>query len=67
MENPEYLLGVDGAGAVQYVWLQKSSGEESADRVGLDVLRGLSFKGGEAHTQFAPVTIKWRIPRAFTP
>ncbi len=67
LENPEYLLGVNGTGTVQFVWLQKSSGDESADRIGEEVLRGLSFKGGEAHTQFAPGTLQWRNPRISTP
>ena len=60
LENPEFLLGVDSSGSVQFVWLQKSSGDEIADRLGERVMRGLNFAGGEAQTVWGTARLLWK-------
>ncbi|NBV33663.1 MAG: hypothetical protein EBR81_07740 [Proteobacteria bacterium] len=60
LENPEYLLGVEGSGSVQFVWLQKSSGDQAADQLGERVMRGLNFAGGEAQTAWGTARLLWK-------
>jgi len=60
LENPEYLLGVESSGTVQFVWLQKSSGDEAADQLGERVMRGLNFAGGEAQTNWGAARLQWK-------
>lgn len=60
LENPEYLLGVEGSGNVQFVWLQKSSGDQAADQLGERVMRGLNFVGGEAQTVWGSARLLWK-------
>jgi len=60
LENPEYLLGVEGSGSVQFVWLQKSSGDQAADQLGERVMRGLNFAGGEAQTAWGTASLLWK-------
>lgn len=57
---PVYWIGVDGAGTVQFVHLQSSSGDEESDRLGENVLRHLSFTGGETNTVWGEATLQWR-------
>ena len=59
LENPVFLLGIGGEGAVQFVLLQKSSGEEATDRLVERALRQVEFKGGQRETQWGNATFIW--------
>jgi hypothetical protein len=59
LENPAFLLGIGGDGTVQFVMLQKSSGDEGTDKVVERALRRLEFKGGQQETQWVDVTFIW--------
>ena len=59
LENPTFLLGIGGDGTVEFVLLQKSSGDEGADRLVENALRRLEFKGGQAETQWGDATFIW--------
>jgi hypothetical protein len=59
LENPVFLLGIGGGGTVQFVMLQKSCGDEAADRVVEGVLRQVEFKGGYGNIQWGSVTFLW--------
>jgi hypothetical protein len=59
LENPEFLLGIGGEGTVQFVLLQKSCGDEAADRLVERALRRMEFKGGQRETQWGTATFIW--------
>lgn len=59
LENPTFLIGIGGDGTVQFVLLQKSSGDEGADRLVENTLRRLEFVGGQAETQWGDATFIW--------
>jgi hypothetical protein len=59
LENPTFLLGIGGDGAVEFVLLQKSSGDEGSDRLVENALRYLEFKGGQTETQWGDATFIW--------
>lgn len=59
LENPAFLLGISGDGIVQFVMLQKSCGEEAADRLVEQALRRVEFKGGQRETQWGTATFIW--------
>jgi hypothetical protein len=59
LENPVFLLGIGGEGAVQFVLLQKSSGDEATDRLVERALRQVEFKGGQRDTQWGNATFIW--------
>jgi hypothetical protein len=59
LENPEFLLGISGDGTVQFVMLQKSCGDEAADRLVERALRRVEFKGGQRDTQWGTATFIW--------
>lgn len=64
LENPVFLLGIAGGGTVQFVMLQKSCGDEAADRLVEGALRQLEFKGGQRDTQWGSVTFLWgQVPQ----
>lgn len=59
LENPAFLLGIGGDGTVQFVMLQKSSGDEGSDKIVERALRQLEFKGGQPETEWVDVTFIW--------
>jgi hypothetical protein len=59
LENPEFLLGIAGDGTIQFVMLQKSCGDEAADRLVERALRRVEFKGGQRDTQWGTATFIW--------
>lgn len=59
LENPTFLLGIGGDGTVEFVLLQKSSGDEGSDRLAESALRSLEFKGGLSETQWGDATFIW--------
>ena len=59
LENPEFLLGISGDGTVQFVMLQKSCGDEAADRFVERALKRLEFKGGQRDTHWGTATFIW--------
>ena len=59
LENPVFLLGIGGEGAVSFVMLQKSCGDEASDRMVESALRQLAFEGGQRDTQWGLATYIW--------
>jgi hypothetical protein len=59
LESPVFLLGIGGDGAVQFVLLQQSSGDNAADQLVEQTLKGLVFKGGQSQTQWSTATFIW--------
>ena len=59
LENPIFLIGIGGEGVVQFVMLQKSCGDEAADRLVERALKALEFRGGQRETQWRSVTFVW--------
>jgi hypothetical protein len=59
LENPVFLIGISGEGTVRHVMLQKSCGDESADRLVENALKRVEFKGGKGETQWGTATFIW--------
>jgi hypothetical protein len=59
LENPTFMLGIAGEGSVQFLMLEKSSGDEASDKLVERTLRRLEFKGGQTETQWGEVTFIW--------
>jgi hypothetical protein len=59
LENPVFLIGIGGEGSVQFVMVQKSCGDEAADRLVEGALKQLEFRGGQRDTQWGSVTFVW--------
>jgi hypothetical protein len=53
------MIGIAGEGSVQFLMLEKSSGDEAGDHLVERTLRQLEFKGGETETQWGEVTFIW--------
>ncbi len=59
LENPEFLLGIGSDGTVRFVMLQKTCGDEAADRMVERALKQVEFKGGQRDTQWGSATFIW--------
>jgi hypothetical protein len=59
LENPEFLLGIGGDGTVQFVMLQKTCGDEVADRIVERAMKRVEFQGGQRDTQWVSATFIW--------
>jgi len=60
LESPRFLLGIAGSGEVQFVFLDKSSGDADADDAAERALRRSIFTGGTTGTAWGQATLIWR-------
>jgi hypothetical protein len=61
LENPVFMLGIGGEGMVQFVMLQKSSGDEATDKLVERALKQVEFKPGQRETQWGSATFFWGL------
>ena len=59
MPSPRFLLGVTDGGAVRFVFLQTSSGEDSLDEAAAESLRELQFQPARTAVSWGFATVEW--------
>ena len=62
MPDPQFLLGVTGQGIVRFVFLQKSSGDDSLDEAAAGNLARLQFQPGPEPVSWGVATVQWGDP-----
>lgn len=60
LESPSFLIGIAGSGEVQFVFLDKSSGDAEADALAEATLRQTTFKGGATSVLWGNATLLWK-------
>jgi hypothetical protein len=60
LESPVFLLGIAPAGEVEFVFLEKSSGDAEADSAAQLFLQGTPFRGGANGIMWGQARLVWR-------
>ena len=60
LESPTFLLCIAGTGEVQFVFLDKSSGDSEADSGAERALRQARFEGGSTSVTWGQATLIWK-------
>ena len=60
LESPVFLLGIAPTGEVQFVFLEKSSGDAEADSTAQLFLQQTPFRGGATETLWGQATLVWK-------
>ena len=60
LESPRFIIGLAGSGEVQFLFLDKSSGDAQADALAESTIKQTAFHGGTTSTVWGEATLVWR-------
>lgn len=60
LENPRFIIGLAGSGEVQFLFLDKSSGDAQSDALAESALRQTTFHGGTTSIVWGEATLVWK-------
>jgi hypothetical protein len=60
LENPSFILGLNGTGEVQFVFLDKSSGDAESDALAETALKQAVFEGGTLSSFWGEASLVWK-------
>jgi hypothetical protein len=67
MPSPRFLLGVTDGGAVRFIFLQSSSGEDALDQAAAESLLQIAFQPAPTAVLWGFATVEWGDPAAQGP
>lgn len=60
LESPRFIIGLSGSGEVQFLFLDKSSGDAQADALAESTVKQTGFHGGTTAIVWGEATLVWR-------